>query len=182
MNDSTVSKTGQEPASATRKNGNKSRFSRAHVDPSIFLTRQTPAIDLYADDLDDTPSSPLLNNPGKKVSIPKILAPGESPVSMADADLKVTSSNSCRTVEFQSGHPEKTASSKGISHDLRYTLSKNRSKPAENADVDDDADGGGVAIDTKGSQLVSSDEDQTMTISKTINSKSQSNKDDKQQR
>ena len=99
-------------------------------------------------------------------------------MSLADADLKVTSSNSCRTVEFQSGNPEKTASSKGLSHDLRYTLSKNRSKQAET----DDADAGAVdGSDIKGGQLVSSDEDQTMTISKPITSKSQSNKDEKQQ-
>jgi hypothetical protein len=102
-------------------------------------------------------------------------------VSLADADLKVTSSNSCRTVEFQSGAAEKTASSKGLSHDLRHTLSKNRSKQAENDNADGDA-GAAAGSDSQGGQLVSSDDDQTMTISKTITSKSQSNKDDKQQR
>lgn len=100
-------------------------------------------------------------------------------MSLVDADLKVTSSNSCRTVEFQSGNAEKTASSKGLSNDLRHTLSKNRSKQAGTDDADADVVDGS---DIKGGQLVSSDDDQTMTMSKPITSKSQSNKnDDKQQ-
>jgi hypothetical protein len=147
-----------------------SRFSKIIIDPSIFPSQQKPVIGLYSDDHEDNQSSSSLNtnNSLKKTTISKILAPNESTVSIVDADLKVTSSNSCRKVEFQSGNTDKTIPSKGSSHDLRLTLSKNRTKQQMNDDLDND---------TNGNQLIN--DDQTKSISSKLNSNKD---DDKQQR
>jgi hypothetical protein len=95
------------------------------VDPSIFFSQEKPSIDLYSDDLDDNQNT---NNSLKKPTISKILAPQD-----LLTDLKVTSSNSFRKVEIQSGIIDKTTT-KGSSHDLRLTLSKNRTTKQSNND------------------------------------------------
>jgi hypothetical protein len=182
-NESKTTKNVPRHASITRKNGNKSRFSQALVDPSIFPVRPGQVVELYGDDMDDDPpsSSPHADLSSKKATIPKILAPSEPTVSIADTDLKVTSSNSFRKVEFQSGHMDKTGNHKGPSHDLRLTLRKNRSRQGDN---DDHASGSSSSSSSSnnGNRLISDDE-QTITISKSVSSKSYSNnKDDKQQR
>ncbi len=140
-----TTKNGSDQISVTRKTSGKSRFSQIIVDPSIFSSQQKPVVDLYADDLDDNQSTSSINtnNSLKKTTISKILAPSESTIG---TDLKVTSSSTFRKVEIQSGHMDKTTS-KGSAHDLRLTLSKNRTKQPNNDDHE-----------SNGSQPISDDE------------------------
>jgi hypothetical protein len=175
-----TNKTGGDQVSISRKNGGKTRFSNATIDPSVFALRQDSAVHLYSDDNDDDQSSLSMNtnNSLKKTTISKILAPSESTISIVETDLKVTSSNSYRKVEIHSASTDKTAAvattSKGSSHDLRLTLSKNRTKQQSN---DDDDDGG-----TIGDELKKNGEQTTITTNKIISSNINSKKEDKQQR
>ncbi|CAF0908358.1 unnamed protein product [Rotaria sordida] len=165
-------KNNSEQPSLIRKKNGKSRFSPIIVDPSILTSQQNSTIDLHSDDHDNNQLSSSINtnNSSKKPTISKILAPNESIKSIGDADIKVTSSNSCRKVEFQSGPIDKTSTNKGSSHDLRLTLSKNRTK--HNNDHDDNG--------TNGSQITN-DDDSTITNNKPMSSKINPNKEDKQQ-
>ncbi|CAF4682765.1 unnamed protein product, partial [Rotaria sp. Silwood1] len=165
-------KNDSDQPSVIRKKSGKSRFSPTIVNPSILTSQENPITHLCSDDHDNNQSSSSINtnNSLKKPTISKILVPNESIKSIVDTDLKVTSSNSCRKVEFQSGHIDKTSASKGSSHDLRLTLSKNRSKTNNNYD-----DNG-----TNGNQL-NNDDESTITNNKTMSSKINSNKEDKQQ-
>jgi len=151
-------KNGSEQSSVTRKSSGKSRFSQIIVDPSIFPSQ---VVDLYSDDLDDNQSSSSsinTTNSIKKATISKILAPTD-PLTRPSVgtDLKVTSSNSFRKVEIQSGNIDKTTS-KGSSHDLRLTLSKNRPKQPNNDDHD-----------TNDNQLINDDDDEQIVKSKSNN-------------
>ncbi len=154
-------KNGSEQSSVTRKSSGKSRFSQIIVDPSIFLSQQKSVVDLYSDDLDDNQlSSSSINttNSLKKATISKILAPTDQLTRpTVGTDLKVTSSNSFRKVEIQSGNIDKTTS-KGSSHDLRLTLSKNRPKQPNNDDHD-----------TNDNQLINDDDDEQIVKSKSNN-------------
>ena len=77
-------------------------------------------------------------------------------MSIADTDLKVTSSNSCRKVEFQSGNIDKPITSKGSSHDLRLTLSKNRTKQPTIDETDHNTNGNQLSNDVIESKPISS--------------------------
>jgi hypothetical protein len=160
-----LNKNNSEQTTVTRKNSGKSRFSKLIVDPSIFSSQEKPVVDLYSDDLDDNQSSSSINtnNSLKKTTISKILAPTDQPIIPMGTDLKVTSSNSIRKVEIQSGNIDKTIS-KGSSHDLRLTLSKNRPKQQQS---NNDEHG------TNGNQITNDDE-QILKI--------KSNNENKQQR
>jgi len=136
-------KNSSEQTSVISKNNRKSRFSKLIVDPSIFPSQEKPVVDLYSDDLDDNQSSSSI----KKTTFSKILAPTDQPIISISTDLKVTSSNSIRKVEIQSGNIDKTIS-KGSSHDLRLTLSKNRPKQQLNNDDQE----------TNGNQITNDDE------------------------
>jgi len=160
-----LNKNSSEQTTVTRKNSGKSRFSKLIIDPSIFSSQEKPVVDLYSDDLDDNQSSSSINtnNSFKKTTISKILAPTDQPIISMGTDLKVTSSNSIRKVEIQSGNIDKTIS-KGSSHDLRLTLSKNRPKQQQ---LNNDEHG------TNGNQITNDDE-QILKI--------KSNNENKQQR
>lgn len=98
-----------ESTRSTRKNGTKSRFSAAAVEPEENVEP------ISTSQVEVTPVEP-------------------QPISFSsmDAELKVISTNSCRKVEIQSGTTEK----KNSSDDLRLTISKNRSKQVDNGDTD----------------------------------------------
>lgn len=166
-------KNDSEQPSLIRKKFGKSRFAPSDVVPSTLTLQETPIIDLQSDDLDNKqPSLSLnINNSLKKPIISKILAPTEPIMSIVDTDLKVTSSNSCRKVEFQSGNIDKSITSKESPQDLRFTLSKNRTKYQNNNE-------NGSTIDDQ----IKSDEESTITTNKSISSKIQAIKEDKQQR
>jgi hypothetical protein len=169
-----VNKNGSGLPSLTRKNRERSRFSELIVNPAIFPSQPNPVVNLYSDDHDDNQSSSSSINPihsFKKTITSKILVPSESTKSIVDTDLKVTSSNLCRKVEIQSEPIHKPTTSKGSSHDLRLTLSKNRTKQQNN---DDNT--------TTNSNPILIDDEQIVTIDKAISSKINSIKEDKQQR
>ncbi|CAF2392721.1 unnamed protein product [Rotaria sp. Silwood2] len=165
-------KNGSDQPSLIRKKSGKSRFSPTIVNPSILTSQETPIIDLYSDEHDNNQLSLSINtnNSLKKTAISKILAPNESIKSIMDTDLKVTSSNSCRKVEFQSGSIDKTSTSKGSSHDLRLTLGRKRTEHNKNHNDND----------TNGNQL-NNDDESSISNNKTMSTKINSNKEDKQQ-
>ena len=170
---SLTNKNDSDQLSVIRKNGTKSRFSPSIIDPSL-LNMQQNSIDNRHSDICDNNQSSIKTL--KKPTIPKILPPNDSTISIVDTDLKVTSSNSCRKVEFQSGNIDKTVTSKGSSHDLRLTLSKNRTKHLNNDDDDDDDD-----QDINDIKL-NDDNEPTTTSNRLLPSQINTNKDDKQQR
>ena len=72
----------------------------------------------------------IVSHSSPRIIIPfEILASAESisPTTIG-ADLKITSSSTCRKVEIQSGNAEKTSTNKDLPNDLRLTLVKNRAK------------------------------------------------------
>ncbi|CAF3375663.1 unnamed protein product [Rotaria socialis] len=167
-----TNKNGSDQPTFIRKKNGKSRFSPTIVVPSTLDAQENATIEFYSDDHDQMQSSLSINTDSslKKSTISKILAPTESIISLADTDLKVTSSNSCRKVEFQSGSIDKATASKGSSHDLRLTLSKNRTKHQSSHD-----DNGSM------SNQLNSDDESTVTGNKAMSSKVHTIKDDKQQ-
>ena len=62
------------------------------------------------------------------------------------ADLKITSSSTCRKVEIQGGNAEKTNTNKDLPNDLRLTLVKNRAKQS-NTDEQHQNNNGNERID-----------------------------------
>ncbi|CAF1216488.1 unnamed protein product [Rotaria magnacalcarata] len=167
-----MNKNGSDQPTFIRKKTGKSRFSPTIVVPSTLDAQENATIELYSDDHDQMPSSLSINANSslKKPTISKILAPTESIISLVDTDLKVTSSNSCRKVEFQSGSIDKATTSKGSSHDLRLTLCKNRTKHQSSRD-----DNGSM------SNQLNSDDESNVTSNKAMSSKVHTIKDDKQQ-
>ena len=167
-----------QPAS-TRKPALRSRFSAGKIHSSIFPPKSHPVVDLYSDEPeDDHSSSPFnTNNSVKKMTVSKVsTAPGSEPtLSMSDTDLKITSSNSFRRVEYQSVKGDESAPTTITvpRDDLRYTLIKNHVKQSST-----DGNGGDGANDGQ----ASSDDEQTMAINKKLPSKTQTNKEEKQQR
>ena len=121
----------------TRKNGGKSRFSAPSVEPAVSSSESD----------ERTPTSHL----GATTT-----SESQPSISLIDAELKVISTNSCRKVEISAPTSEK----KNSSDDLRYTISKNRSKQVENGEQSQ-------TTESNGSRQISDDE-QKITISQVI--------------
>ena len=168
---------GTDSSSSTRKPALKSRFSAGKIHSSIFPPKSNPVVDLYSDEPEDDPSLFNTTNSVKKATVSKVSAPlsSESTLSMSDTDLKITSSNSSRRVEYQSVKGDESAPTTITvpRNDLRYTLIRNHVKQTG-------ADGNGD--DEANDRRVSSDDEQTMAINKKVPSKTQANKEEKQQR
>ncbi|UJR35388.1 hypothetical protein I4U23_028145 [Adineta vaga] len=128
----------QKPSSSRRLNA-RSRFSQLPVEKSTLDSQNHPINDLYAGVDEDKPSTSSINtaNTLKNTILSPILAPSDSIKPAIDHELKVTSSNSCRTVEIHSDTIHQTVTDKEPPQDLRITLRNNRSKQ-QNSDEDKD--------------------------------------------
>lgn len=168
---------GTDPSASTRKPALKSRFSAGKIHPSIFPPKSNPVVDLYSDDPEDDPSLFNTNDSVQKATVSKVSAPlnSEITLSMSETDLKITSSNLSRRVEYQSAKGEESVATTITvpRNDLRYTLIRNHVKQSNT-----DGNGNDEANDRR----AGSDDEQTMAINKKVPSKTQANKEEKQQR